>query len=109
MDSSSFNLEKKINEFLENFNQNASSAIDDDLCHFNGGLIRSRSKFTMDDGLEMTGNSFNRMTLDLVSISATKASKAPLFSIPLRRIRLVLCHKKISERRRKMRNSVELT
>jgi hypothetical protein len=55
MDSSSFNLEKKINEFLENFNQTANSAIEDDLYNFNDGLIRSRSKFTMDDGLEMTG------------------------------------------------------
>jgi hypothetical protein len=56
MDSGSFNLEKKINEFLENFNQTANSAIEDDLYNFNDGLIRSRSKFTMDDGLEMTGN-----------------------------------------------------
>lgn len=54
MDSSSFNLEKKINEFLENFNNTANSAIEDEL--FNDGLMRSRSKFTMDDGLEMTGN-----------------------------------------------------
>lgn len=66
MDSSSFNLEKKINEFLENFNQTANSAINDDLYQFNDGLIRSRSKFAMDDdGLEMTGNGFNCMTLDL--------------------------------------------
>jgi hypothetical protein len=56
MDSSSFNLEKKINEFLENFNQTANNAIDDELYNYNDGLIRSRSKFAMDDGLEMTGN-----------------------------------------------------
>lgn len=53
MDSSGFNLERKINEFLENFNQTANNAIEDEL--FNDGLIRSRSKYTMDDGLEMTG------------------------------------------------------
>lgn len=54
MDSSSFNLEKKINEFLENFNQTANNAIEEELL-FNDGLIRSRSKYTMEDGLEMTG------------------------------------------------------
>lgn len=54
MESNSFNLEKKINDFLENFNQTANNAIEDEL--FNDGLIRSRSKFTMDDGLEMAGN-----------------------------------------------------
>jgi hypothetical protein len=72
MDASSFNLEKKINEFLENFNQTANSAIDDDLYNFNDGLIRSQSsKFAMDDGLEMTGKEFNwnnsnSMTLDSI-------------------------------------------
>lgn len=55
MDSNSFNLEKKINEFLENFNQTANSAIEDEFL-FNDGLIRSRSKYAMEDGLEMTGN-----------------------------------------------------
>lgn len=55
MDSNSFNLEKKINEFLENFNQTANSAIEEEFL-FNDGLIRTRSKYTMEDGLEMTGN-----------------------------------------------------
>ena len=55
MESSSFNLEKKINEFLENFNQTANNAIEDELFN-NDGLTRSRSKYMMDDGLEMTGN-----------------------------------------------------
>lgn len=82
MDNSNFNLEKKINEFLENFNKTAISAIDDD---FNDGLIRSRSKFAMDDdGLEMTGNGLQLHDIGL-TLSATKAkNKAPLFSIPLR-------------------------
>lgn len=47
------NIEKKINEFLENFNQTANSAIEDELLE---GMIRSRSKYMMDEGLEMTGN-----------------------------------------------------
>lgn len=55
MESSSFNLEKKINEFLENFNQTANNAIDDDFMFNQHGLIRSRSKCMMDDGLEMAG------------------------------------------------------
>lgn len=55
MDSNSFNLERKINEFLENFNQTANSAIEDELFS-DGSLTRSRSKFMMDEGLEMTGN-----------------------------------------------------
>lgn len=55
MESSSFNLEKKINLFLENFNQNANDAIEDEFM-FNNGLIRSRSKCTMDEtGVEMAG------------------------------------------------------
>lgn len=54
MDNNNFNLEKKINEFLENFNQTASNAIEEEL--FSDGLIQSRSKIAMDDGLEMTGN-----------------------------------------------------
>lgn len=56
MESSSFNLERKINEFLENFNQTANSAIEDELLFNEGLTTRSRSKFMMDDGLEMTGN-----------------------------------------------------
>lgn len=55
MESSSFNLEKKINEFLENFNQTANSAIEDELLFNEGLTTRGRIKFTM-DGLEMTGN-----------------------------------------------------
>lgn len=53
MDSHNFNLERKINEFLENFNQTASIATEDEILF--DGLIRSRSKLLMDDGLEMTG------------------------------------------------------
>jgi hypothetical protein len=57
METSQFNLEKKINEFLENFNQTANSAIEDELLFHDGSsMVRSRSKYVMDDGLEMTGN-----------------------------------------------------
>lgn len=55
MDSNGFNLERKINEFLENFNQNANSALDDGDVLYGDGLIRSRSKYMMDDELEMSG------------------------------------------------------
>lgn len=55
MDSNSFNLERKINEFLENFNQSANSALDDGGVLYGDGLVRSRSKYLMDDELEMSG------------------------------------------------------
>lgn len=55
MDSNGFNLERKINEFLENFNQNANSALDDGDVLYGDGLTRSRSKYMMDDELEMSG------------------------------------------------------
>lgn len=55
MDSNSFNLERKINEFLENFNQTANSALDDGGVFCGDGLVRSRSKYLMDDELEMSG------------------------------------------------------
>lgn len=66
MDSNGFNLERKINEFLENFNQNANSALDDGDVLYGDGLIRSRSKYMMDDELEMSG----RMTLWLHDIDS---------------------------------------
>ena len=53
MDENTFNLERKINEFLETFNKTANSAIDDEFLY--DGLLRSHSRFMMDDGLEMTG------------------------------------------------------
>lgn len=54
MDSNGFNLERKINEFLENFNQTANNALDDGVL-YGDGLVRSRSKYMMDDELEMSG------------------------------------------------------
>lgn len=81
MESSSFNLERKINEFLENFNQTANNAIDDEFI-FNDGLIRSRSKFAMDDGLEMTGN--GRGSIIQLHDIDSDCNKASLFSIPMR-------------------------
>lgn len=93
MDSSSFNLETKINEFLETFNKTANSAIEDDLYNFNDGLIRSRSKFTMDDGLEMTGNAskFHNRRFIL------RLHRAPLFSIPFENSIHVLSYKAMTE------------
>lgn len=52
-------LEKQINEFLEKFSQSAASSVDDDFIFSgnDGSLIRTRSKFDMEnDGLEMTGD-----------------------------------------------------
>lgn len=55
MESSSFNLEQKINSFLENFNQTANNAIEEDFVFDNSGMIRSRSRGGMNDALEMAG------------------------------------------------------
>jgi hypothetical protein len=74
MESSSFNLERKINEFLDNFNQTASNAIDDELL-YDQGLVRSRSKYLMDDqALEMTGKPIRGGSdnPNFVSLAATK-------------------------------------
>lgn len=50
MEGNSFNLEKQINDFLENFKQSANRTVDDD--EWSCRLTRSKSKV---DGLEMTG------------------------------------------------------
>lgn len=93
MDSSSFNLEGKINEFLENFNQTANSAIEDELFS-DGSLTRSRSKFMMDEGLEMTGNGGSLIQLHDIDLRCNKAS---LFSNPIRIALFVPLNSRVEE------------
>lgn len=84
MDSNGFNLERKINEFLENFNQNANSALDDGDELYGGGLMRSRSKYLMDDELEMSGR-MTRHSRYMTSIPS-RAAHCSRFRLENRRV-----------------------
>lgn len=52
MENNNFsNLEKKINEFLHNFNQTASNSIDNEI-----EFLGDSPRVNLEEGLELTGN-----------------------------------------------------